>query len=240
MMRNEQEIIFEDDDLIVLNKPAGMLSIPDRMQSATSLKEILIRQYGNIFTVHRLDKDTSGVIVFAKNEEAHQSLSRQFENRETEKYYSGLVMGSLATKAGLIDVPVVEHPVKKGLMVTSPKGKSSVTEYEVQEEFGQITHINFKILTGRTHQIRVHMKYLGHPILCDEMYGNGKPVLLSSLKKRFNLSRNEEEERPILKRLGLHSRRLVFKDLTGTVRHFEAPLAKDMKALLQQLRKLKE
>jgi 23S rRNA pseudouridine1911/1915/1917 synthase len=97
--------------------------------------------------------------------------------------------------------------------------------------------MEFHILTGRTHQIRVHMKHLGHPIVCDALYGDGKPVLLSQLKKKFNLSQSEEAERPLLNRLALHASRLTFKDLEGTEQLFEAPLPRDLRAVLQQLEK---
>ncbi|HMH33113.1 MAG TPA: pseudouridine synthase, partial [Puia sp.] len=100
------DIIFEQDDFIVINKPAGMLSIPDRTQSAESLKDILQKKYPQVFTVHRLDKDTSGVIVFAKNEQTHQYLSTAFEERMVEKYYTGIVHGTLAQKEGRIDAPI--------------------------------------------------------------------------------------------------------------------------------------
>lgn len=238
-MKNGLAIIFENEDLVAINKPAGMLSIPDRIQSQPSLKDLLLEIYGSIFTIHRLDKETSGVIVFAKNEPAHKNLSLQFENRETEKYYIGLVTGSLSVETGLIDIPIIEHPVKKGMMITAAKGKASVTEYKVEEEFGPFSLVRFKILTGRTHQIRVHMKYLGHPIACDELYGSGEPVYLSDIKKKFKLSKQEEEERPILNRLGLHSDRLTFKDMAGHPHILEAPLPKDLKALTNQLRKWK-
>lgn len=135
----ELQIVFENDDLIAVNKPSGMLSIPDRMQSQASLKDMLIKLKGSIFTVHRLDKETSGVIIFAKNEHAHQFLSQQFEHRETIKYYSGFVLGKPTEKEGLIDIPIIEHPFKKGLMTTARKGKDSVTEYEVKEEFGHFS-----------------------------------------------------------------------------------------------------
>ncbi|MEO5998690.1 MAG: RluA family pseudouridine synthase [Chitinophagaceae bacterium] len=237
-MKNEPAIIFENEDFIAINKQAGMLSIPDRIQSQASLKDILREKYSDIYTVHRLDKETSGVIVFAKHEVMHKYLSQQFENRETEKYYTGFVTGTLAEKQGTVDIPIIEHPVKKGLMITTAKGKDSVTDYEVLEEFGPFSYTQFTIFTGRTHQIRVHMKHLGHPIACDELYGNGKHVLLSALKKNFKLSAKEEEERPILSRLGLHAGKLVLKDLSGKKHELEAPLPKDMKALLQQLRKI--
>src|SRR6476620_7917514 len=101
-MKKEAEIIFENEDLVALNKPAGMLSVPDRVQSEPSLKDILQKKYERIFVVHRLDKETSGVIVFAKHEEAHKSLSLQFENRETVKWYEGLVLGRLVKPTGVI------------------------------------------------------------------------------------------------------------------------------------------
>jgi 23S rRNA pseudouridine1911/1915/1917 synthase len=230
-------MLFENDDFVVLNKPSGMLSIPDRMQSQTSLKDFLIEKFGGIFTVHRLDKETSGVIVFAKNEITHKHLSLQFEERSTNKIYTGLVLGKPTEKKGTIDEPIAEHFSQKGIMMTAAKGKPSVTEYEVVEQFRTYTWMQFHILTGRTHQIRVHMKHIGHTIACDELYGDGKPILVSSFKKKFNLSKSAEEERPILQRLALHAAQLSFKDAFGKEHHFEAPVPKDLNALLQQLRK---
>jgi len=234
------EILFENADLIALNKPAGLLSIPDREGKDPSLKSWLKEKYGVIFTVHRLDRDTSGVIVFAKTEQAHKFLSKAFEERTVEKIYLGIVQGSLTEKKGSIDVPIMEHPGKPGVMVVNKKGKASLTDYEVQEDLGLYSLLQFHLHTGRTHQIRVHMQSLGHPIVCDELYGDARPVLISSFKKKnFKLSRSEEEERPILNRLALHSQLLHFKDEQGAWHTFEAPLPKDMKAMLQQLRKWK-
>ncbi len=231
------EIIFENEDFIAINKPAKLLSIPDRFGKDDSLKSILQDQMEKVFTIHRLDKDTSGLIIFAKNEATHRHLSQQFEGRDVEKYYLGLVSGTLMTKKGTIDVPIMEHPCKTTLMMTHHKGKPSVTDYEVLEEFGLFSWMQFRIHTGRTHQIRVHMKHLGNPVVCDELYGDGQPVLLSSIKRKFRLSKNELEERPLLNRLALHSHQLKFIDAKGNRLELEAPLPKDLKALLQQLRK---
>ena len=231
--------INETEDWIALNKPSGLLSIPDREGKDISLKKLLIEKYGNIYTVHRLDRGTSGLIVFAKTEEAHKHLSLQFEERQTEKIYLGFVLGSLANKKGTIDAPIAEHPVKKGFMTVYKKGKESLTDYEVLEDFKILSWVQFQIHTGRTHQIRVHAKHIGHPIVCDDLYGDGKPVLLSSLKHKFKLSKNELEERPILSRLALHSLSLKFENTNGEIIKHEAPLPKDLKALLQQLRKRK-
>jgi 23S rRNA pseudouridine1911/1915/1917 synthase len=231
------EVIFENDSFIAINKPAGLLSIPDRMQSETSLKDILLEKYGAIFTVHRLDKDTSGIILFAKTEAVHKYFSQLFEERKIEKYYQGLVLGSPAQKKGTIDAPISEHPLQKGLMVVHRNGKPSVTDYEVVEEHRSFSLLQFQLHTGRTHQIRVHCKNMGHPLACDDLYGDGKPVLLSSIKKKFKLSKHDEEERPMLNRVALHSYRLKFTDADGKVIDLVAELPKDIRALLQQLRK---
>jgi 23S rRNA pseudouridine1911/1915/1917 synthase len=236
MTRIEDHTILENDEFIAINKPAGLLTIPDRIGKDISLKKMLQEKYGSIFTVHRLDRETSGIVVFAKNETSHKLLSQLFEQRETNKIYYGFVIGSPFEKSGTINEPISEHPVKKGLMTVYRKGKESITEYEVLESFRLFSWMQFHILTGRTHQIRVHMKHLGHPIVCDNLYGDGKPVFISSLKKNYKLSKHDEEERPILSRLALHSARLDFK-LQDKDYHLEAEVPKDLRALLQQLRK---
>ena len=236
-MKISDYILADNPDFIALNKPTGLLSIPDREGKDISLKKLLIEKYGNIFTVHRLDKGTSGLIVFAKNEEAHKHLSAQFENRQTEKIYLGLVLGSPTEKKACIDAPITENPVKKGTMMIHRNGKESLTDYEMLEDFKVFSWLRFQIYTGRTHQIRVHAKYIGHPVVCDELYGDGKPVLLSSLKRKFKLSKNELEERPLLNRLALHAMSLKFINTSGETVNLEAPLPKDLNAMLQQLRK---
>jgi 23S rRNA pseudouridine1911/1915/1917 synthase len=236
---NKDWIIFENDDLIALNKPAGLLSIPDREGKETSLKKLLQGKFEKIFTVHRLDKDTSGLILFAKNEETHKHLSLQFEERQTEKLYLGLVNGTPSPPSGSINSHIAEHPGKKGVMVINHKGKEALTDYQLLEDFKIYSWMQFRIHTGRTHQIRVHMKDIGHPILCDEIYGDGKPVLLSSFKSKFKLSKNEEQERPLLARLALHAWRLKFTDTKAEIINLEAPVPKDLRATLQQLEKRK-
>ncbi len=239
MAKDQLDIVFENNHFIAINKPAGLLSIPDREQSQLSLKDLLLAKYGTIFTVHRLDKDTSGIIIFAKDEATHKFLSQLFESRNVEKYYLAIVHGSPAIKKGTIDAPISEHPLHKGLMVVHRNGKPSVTDYEVIEEHRSFSLVQFKLHTGRTHQIRVHSKNIGHPVACDELYGDGKPVLLSSIKKNYKLGKHDEEERPMLNRLALHSYQLKFKDVEGKEVNLEAELPKDMRALLQQLKKNK-
>lgn len=233
------DIIFENDQFIAINKPAGMLSIPDRVQSEPSLKDFLLQRYGKIYTVHRLDKGTSGVIVFAKDEDTHKQLSTLFEGRDVSKIYTGLVQGIVYPPEGSVTAPIMPHPADNGKMVTNAKGKPSHTDYEVLENFSIFSWMKFTIHTGRTHQIRVHMQHIGNSIVCDDLYGDATPVLLSSIKRKYNLSKKEEEERPILSRLALHAWQLKF-ELNGEQYAFEAELPKDLRALLQQLRKWKK
>jgi 23S rRNA pseudouridine955/2504/2580 synthase/23S rRNA pseudouridine1911/1915/1917 synthase len=148
------------------------------------------------------------------------------------------VHGILVNKEGSVDAPIMEHPTKKTTYITHQKGRASLTEYKVLEEHGQYSWMQFQIHTGRTHQIRVHMKHIGHPIVCDEVYGTATPILLSSLKrKKFKLSKADDEERPLLNRVALHAWKLKFTDVNGKTVEMEAPLSKDLKALLQQFEK---
>jgi 23S rRNA pseudouridine955/2504/2580 synthase/23S rRNA pseudouridine1911/1915/1917 synthase len=234
---NRSWIVFENEQFVAINKPAGVLSIPDRVQSEPSLKDMLLETYGNIYTIHRLDKETSGIILFAKDEATHKYYSKQFEERTVEKFYLGLVQGTLPYNSGTIDAPIMEHPVFKGQMVVNQKGKSSVTDYELVESYGKYSLVKFQIHSGRTHQVRVHAKNIGCPIVCDPLYGDGKPIMLSSIKKKYKLSKHDEEERPMLNRVALHSFQLKFIDANGEQHSLEAELPKDMRALVQQLKK---
>ncbi len=239
-LKIDEYIITEDDDMVAINKPSGLLTIPDREGKDISLKQILKAKYGDIYTVHRLDKGTSGVVVFAKHEAAHKHFTQQFEARETNKIYNGLVMGLMPKTSGVINEPISEHPSKKGVMTVYKKGKESITEYELLQSFRLFSWMQFRILTGRTHQIRVHMKYLGHPIVCDDLYGDGKPVFISQLKTNYKLSQSLDEERPLLNRLALHAASLNITGLNGKAYELEAPLPKDLRAILQQLTKWSE
>jgi 23S rRNA pseudouridine1911/1915/1917 synthase len=245
-MNLQQITLNETEDHIILNKPAGLLSIPDREGKDISLKQLLKEKYGNIYTVHRLDRETSGVIVFAKTEASHKHLSSLFmlpglgNDRAVKKIYRGLVLGMPPETKGRIESPIMEHPAKNGTMIVHRKGKVAITDYELLEGFQQYSFLHFRIHTGRTHQIRVHMKDLGHPVVCDKVYGDGQPVLVSKLKSKYKLSKKEDEERPLLDRLALHSYQLSFSDTKGDLVEAEAPVPKDLRAVLQQLNKLKK
>jgi 23S rRNA pseudouridine955/2504/2580 synthase/23S rRNA pseudouridine1911/1915/1917 synthase len=240
MQKLKYEVLMEDEHMLAVSKPSGMLTLPDRHDGELqSLRGLLQAKYGEIFVVHRLDKDTSGAILFAKDEATHKYLSQLFENRLIEKKYLAIVHGKPDPASGDIEEPIAEHPGHKGTMIISHKGKAAHTSYEVVEGFGKFSLVSFTLHTGRTHQIRVHSKFIGYPVACDPIYGDGKPVMISSFKKKFHLAKHDDEERPILSRLGLHAHQLKFTGMDGKEVLIEAPLFKDMRALLAQLEKVK-
>jgi 23S rRNA pseudouridine1911/1915/1917 synthase len=233
------ETLYEDDDLVIVNKPAGLLVIPDRFNAELpSLNRLLEAKAGSkIWIVHRLDRDTSGVICFAKNEETHRYLSILFQEHEVNKFYAGLVNGIVIPEQGRIESPIAEHPAVHGKMIVAKKGKMAITDYKVVEQWALYSLMQFQIHTGRTHQIRVHMQSIGHPIVCDELYGDGQPFLLSNIKRKYRLSEKDEHEKPLLSRLALHAYRLDFVKEDGTHVIAEAPLPKDIAACVNQLNK---
>lgn len=233
------DTLYEDNDIIIVNKPAGLLVIPDRFNTALpSLNRLLEIKLGQqIWVVHRLDRDTSGVICFAKNEEAHRYLSKLFQERDVTKYYIGLVNGRVIPEEGRIEKAIVPHPSINGKMTTAKRGKPSITEYKVLEQWPLYSLVQFRIYTGRTHQIRVHLQSIGHSIVCDPLYGDGKPFMLSAIKRKYRLSDKEEAERPLLSRLALHAASLEFNKTDGTTIKAEAPLPKDIAACVKQLNK---
>jgi 23S rRNA pseudouridine955/2504/2580 synthase/23S rRNA pseudouridine1911/1915/1917 synthase len=233
------ETIYEDNDLLIVNKPSGLLVIPDRFDSnAPSLNKLVAAQlHQKIFVVHRLDRETSGVVCFAKNEETHRYLSKLFMERDVKKFYTALALGNINPASGLIDKGIAEHPVIKGKMTVTAKGKSSQTSYEVLKQWALYALVQLELHTGRTHQIRVHLQSIGNPVVCDELYGDGQPFFLSSIKKKFHLSKKEETERPLLHRLALHAQKLQFCKPDGIEITAIAPLPKDIAACVNQLDK---
>ena len=175
--------------------------------------------------------------MFSKNESAHKYYSSQFEQRDIEKYYSAIVLGQPPADEGEMTGAIMEHPLQKGLMVVHRRGKISHTSFKVLERHRSYSLVEFRIHTGRTHQIRVHAKEAGFPVACDPLYGDGLPVKLSAVKKKFKLAKSEEEERPILNRLALHAHRSIFIDSSGKKMELEAPLPKEFTALMRQVSK---
>ncbi|CAH0999561.1 Dual-specificity RNA pseudouridine synthase RluA [Neolewinella maritima] len=234
-------VLHEDDHLIVVNKPTDLLTVPDRHDpELPNLKHMLAAQHGSIIPVHRLDRPTTGVLVFAKTAEAHRGLSMQFEARDVEKVYLALVDGVPQPDEATIDEPIAPHPSKVGrMMVTNRNGKVARTDYKVMEPLGKFSLVGVQIFTGRTHQIRVHLAYIGYPLIVDPFYGKRSAFMLSEVKgRRYNKGKHEVE-RPLLSRVPLHASRLGFTHpVTQEWLHFETELPKDMRAMVKQLRKL--
>ncbi len=236
--KDYSEIIFEDEDVLVVNKAPGLLSVPDRFDpEKRNLRDILqLDQAEPLFIVHRLDRETSGLICFAKNAAAHKELCRQFEFRKVDKTYWALLEGKLLQNEGEITAPIAQHPVKKGLMCVHKKGKPSHTKFKVLEAFKSYTFVEVKLLTGRTHQIRVHFKSIGHPLAIDSDYGFHDAFFLSKIKKRYKT--NEKEETALMSRLSLHAQKLSFEHpVSKTKMTFTADMFKDFRAVLNQLKK---
>lgn len=234
-------ILWKDEHLVVVNKPAGLLSAPDRFDpNIPHLRQVLTPAFGQLWMVHRLDKDTSGLILLARNAEAHRSLSQQFAERQTRKVYRGIVEGRVQQPEGTIDYGLAEDPRRPGKMAVSNKGQSAITHYRVREQFDHFAELEVTIETGRTHQIRVHLQAIGHPLLADPLYGLRDSFLLSSIKgrRKYNLQKFTEE-RPLLNRTALHAWQLEFQHPESQKKmSVEAPLPKDLRAVLKQLQKL--
>ena len=236
-MKNRPSIVAETDDYVIVNKPPRFLTLPDRYaHGLNNLYHYLEHEYGKIYTVHRLDKETSGILVFAKTEEMHRDLSRQFQQRTVTKRYLTLVQGRVHERTGTIDKPIGPHPTRKDRMAIVRTGKRSITEWEVVEYFDNYTLLSCEIKTGRTHQIRVHLQSVGYPLAVDPLYSSQQAFMVSSLKgKRYNRGK-DEEERPIMDRSILHAHELAF-DAGGERVKYQADLPKDFAAVLKQLRK---
>lgn len=238
--KDQLDILFEDDALVLINKPSGLLSIPDRYKpELANVKDLLDADLGTCYIVHRLDKDTSGLLCMAKTEEAHRHLSLQFEHRTVVKKYLALVEGSPPYESGEIDRPIGPNPNRSGSMVISKSGKAALTHYKVVAAFKAYSLLEVEIKTGRTHQIRVHLKAIGCPLAVDPIYHNPEGILLSTIKKRrsYQLGK-EQEERPLMSRLSLHAQQLGFTHpVSNEWMTIEAPMHKDFRAVLQQLQK---
>jgi 23S rRNA pseudouridine1911/1915/1917 synthase len=209
------DIIFEDRDLLVVNKPPGLVTHPGAGHKTGTLLNALLhhcpelQEIGDVSRpglVHRLDKDTSGLLVAAKTELAHQSLVGQFQRHEVKKKYLALVWGRLAQKVGRIDREIGRHPLERHKMsVHARRGKAAATRWRVLQEFpGPLTLLELAIETGRTHQIRVHLTSLGHPVLGDATYGGGAARLKGAAPALSGL-------RPLVQRQLLHAWQLSFR-----------------------------
>ena len=221
-------ILYEDEDLIVVDKPAGMVVHPGAgVTSGTLVNAILyhcpdLEGVGGVERpgiVHRLDKDTSGLILVAKNDRAHRELQRQFREREVSKAYLALVEGHLQPKVGRIEAPIGRDRRHRKRMAVVRGGREAITEYTVLAYYGDFTLVEARPLTGRTHQIRVHFAFIGHPLAGDTVYGRRKQRLKPWLTRHF-----------------LHAHRIRFRlPRTGEWVEFTSPLPEDLQAVLDRL-----
>lgn len=225
-------IVFEDDDYLVINKPPYVSTLEDRTGAASVLQ--LATEYHNGCQVcHRLDKETSGALLISKLSEAYKHANAQFADRTVGKTYHAVANGLHNLQNKEIDLAL--HVAASGSVRVSRTGKPSTTFVTSLERFKQHTLVECKPVTGRMHQIRVHMAAIGAPLVADLAYG-GTDLYLSSIKKKYK-PKFEIEERPLMARVALHAFSLKFKDLKGTPQYIECPYPKDFLTVLSQLKK---
>lgn len=228
-------ILFENDDYIVVNKPPFVASLDERGGSGEVNILRLAKQYSPDAQVcHRLDKETSGAIIIAKTPEAYRNVAIQFEKRKIDKTYHAIVDGQFTFKELLVDLPILNDG-NKSVTIDRKEGKRAETIFNTIKHYRHYTLVECKPITGRMHQIRIHLATQRAAISGDDMY-RGKPVFLSSIKKGYRLSKDEEEQ-PIMKRFALHAKHLVFKGLDGQDIVIEAPYPKDFATLIKLLDK---
>ena len=251
------DILHEDDAIVVVNKPAGMIVHPAKGHWDGTLAGALAHHFGAMSQaggptrpgiVHRLDRDTSGVIVVAKNDQAHDALAAQFKARTIEKQYLAIVVGVPEFDRDVINQPIGDHPTerqKKAIRRGHPSSREAVTHYEVVERFVGYALVRARPKTGRTHQIRLHLNYAGYPVLCDRLYAGRNPKKITELElipreklRQDRPASGQAAGEPLLARHALHAHRLALVHPTSGERLvFEAPLAPDMEHTLAVLRK---
>jgi len=208
-------IIYEDNDLIVIDKPAGLLVHPVKDE-----KNTLMDHFPNAKLVHRLDKDTSGLILLAKNEKTFNWLKSQFKNRKIKKKYLALVYGTLKDKTGIITKSIGRSRKRGGSQAITPIGKTreAVTRYKTIKEYKNFSLLEVSPETGRTHQIRVHLSSIGHPVTGDEKYKFKRQKKIEGLKRQF-----------------LHAKYLQFQMLNGSIKEFQSKLPNELNKILEKL-----
>jgi 23S rRNA pseudouridine1911/1915/1917 synthase len=245
------EIVFEDEYLLVVNKPAGMVTHPAYKNYSGTLVNALMHHSEKLSQlhsdddeeyeivrpgiVHRLDKDTSGLLVVAKDETSHQKLAKQFAAKTSEREYNAIVWGKLKQSSGLIDAPLGRSKSDRKKVAVIADGKHAVTEYEVIEQYDYLSFVKLHLQTGRTHQIRVHLAHIHHPVFGDETYG-GREIVVGGIE-----GKKKAEVKNLLgmmNRQALHAKKLGFvHPMTKKMMRFESELPEDMKAVLKYLGK---
>lgn len=237
------DVLYEDEHLAAINKPAGMVVHPSKGHWSGTLTAALAFHFRTLSTaggptrpgiVHRLDRDTSGVIVVAKTDEAHLALAAQFEARTTTKEYFAITVGAPDRDRDMIEQPIGIHPTqreKMAIRASHSTSRDARTFYEVQERFAGFAALKIQLHTGRTHQIRVHLTHVGCPVLCDRLYGGRSQI------SRGEIAGDRGDGQILLARQALHAQRLeVQHPATGRDLVFEAPLPTDIQSVLETLR----
>jgi RluA family pseudouridine synthase len=246
----EIPVLFEDDHLLAVDKPSGLLTSPDRYdRDRPNLMKLLhagiaegkpwAREHGRDYlaNAHRLDFETSGIILLAKNKPALVALADQFGSNKPHKRYVALVNGGPVEDKFVVDVRIAPHPAKLGLMhIDKRHGKKSTTRFEVLEKFRNHTLLRCEPVTGRTHQIRVHLRFAKLPIVGDTLY-HGAPLKLSRLKRRYTIKEGEVEK-PLIARVALHAEELTLPHpVTGETVTIKSPWPKDFAVAVKYLRR---
>ena len=225
------DVVYEDGDVIVVNKPVGMVVHPAPGHPDGTLVNALLYHCGNTLSgingelrpgiVHRIDRDTSGLIIAAKNDKAHLALAEQLQDHSLARVYEAVAVGSFRADSGTVDAPIGRHPVDRKKMAVEPRnGRPAVTHWRVLARYSGCTHVECRLETGRTHQIRVHLASIGHPLLGDTVYGSKKPY-------------------PGLAGQCLHARRLIFRHpRTGERVELECPLPDWFQGVLDKLERM--
>ena len=236
----EYSTVYCDEEIVVLNKKSGWLTAADRYDTdSPRLDEAAKTEFGNLFAVHRIDTDASGIVLYARNENTQAVLLQQFNGNKVEQTFHCLVYGHPQWKDLHTELKLLPDGDQRHRTTVNKRiGKISITDFRLLCTAGPYSWIEAIPRTNRTHQIRVHLQQNGVNIVCDPLYsGNQKPVRLSDIKKRWN--GNTEEERPLLKRLALHAYSISFDHPSnGTKVTFTAPYQKDMDATRNQLAKI--
>lgn len=246
-------ILYEDDAIVVVDKRAGMIVHPAKGHWEGTLASALAHHFGPLSSrggptrpgiVHRLDRETSGVIVVAKNDQAHDALAAQFKSREVKKEYLAIVLGVPDRDRDVVDEPIGDHPTnreKKAIRREDPGARQAVTVFETVERFAGYSLVRALPRTGRTHQIRIHLTHIRHPVLCDKLYGGGRTKISElDLIPASQIGHDSEAEfgKLILVRHALHAHKLTITNpITNKPMQFEAPLHADMEHTLAALRK---